>query len=406
MRIIQVNKFNYLRGGSEKYFLEISRELREQGHEVALFSMKHPLNESSQWSKYFVSNVDFNKSSFWQKLIIPARVLYSLSAKKKFTKLIKDFKPDLIHCHNIYHQISPSILVAAKKQGIPVVMHLHDYKLICPNYKLFTKDKICQRCRGGKYYKCFQYKCLNDSWARSLLASLEMYLHHKILKIYKKNVDIFIAPSQFMKNACVHFGWPEEKITVLRNFHNINNEDEKPKTNNKANYLLYFGRLSTEKGIDVLLRALTKNEEELKIAGTGPDEKRLRALSHSLGLEDRVAFLGFQDGLKLQALINEAKAIIVPSVWAENMPFSVIESLANSKIVIASHSGGLAELINNKNGLLFKTGDSQDLVVKIAALNKLDTATMSEQAKTSVEYLRIDQHLKHLLAIYGKTLNK
>ena len=134
MRILQVNKYNYLRGGSEKYFIELSKELERAGHQVAIFSMRHPKNLPSLWEKYFVSRVSFSENSLYYSLLRPFRVLYSFEAKRKFSKLIKKFKPDIIHIHNIYHQISPSILPVAKKYNIPVVMHLHDYKLICPNY--------------------------------------------------------------------------------------------------------------------------------------------------------------------------------------------------------------------------------------------------------------------------------
>lgn len=132
MRILQVNKFNYIRGGAEKYFIEISKNLEELGHQVAIFSMHHPKNNPSPWEKYFVSRLSFNEAKLRDRLITPGRILYSLEAKRKFKSLVKDFKPDIIHIHNIYHQISPSILDVAKKYQIPVVMHLHDYKLICP----------------------------------------------------------------------------------------------------------------------------------------------------------------------------------------------------------------------------------------------------------------------------------
>ena len=133
MKIIEVNKFYYRRGGAESYLLDIEKKLQSEGHQVAIFSMKHPKNQPSVWEKYFVSRLSFNEGSLWDKIRYPFRLFYSFEAKRKFEKLVKDFQPDVIHIHNIYHQISPSILPIAKKYGVPVYMHLHDYKLICPN---------------------------------------------------------------------------------------------------------------------------------------------------------------------------------------------------------------------------------------------------------------------------------
>ncbi len=118
MRILQVNKFNYVRGGAEKYFIEISHKLKEAGHEVAIFSMHHPKNLPSSWDKYFVSRISFEKTTFRNIFLAPFRILYSFEARRKFKKIVKDFKPDIIHVHNIYHQISPSILPVDRKSVV------------------------------------------------------------------------------------------------------------------------------------------------------------------------------------------------------------------------------------------------------------------------------------------------
>lgn len=404
MRIIQVNKFNYLRGGAEKYFIDISKELESLGHQVAKFSMKHPLNNPSPWDKYFVSEINFHTHNLYKKLFIPGRILYSYSAYRKFKKLIKDFHPDIIHFHNIYHQLSPSILKAAKEAKIPTILHLHDYKLICPNYKLFTNHKQCQRCQGGKYYHCLQYRCMENSRTRSFLAMIEMYLHHKILKIYKNNIDLFIAPSQFMKDISVQFSWPEKDIKVLKNFYTFS---DTKLNNDPDDYLLYFGRLSEEKGIETILYALNKTKARLKIAGRGPDLDKLNNLSKKLKIESQVEFLGFKNQKELQELIKHSQVIIVPSLWPENMPFSLLESLANGKIVIASQVGGLPEIIkDNDNGLLFKAGNSNDLAKKINLVINHKINIDSHKIQESVKDLEFKNHIRKLLDIYQKTISK
>lgn len=402
MKILQVNKFNYIRGGAEKYFIEISKELERVGHRVAIFSMHHPKNIPSPWSKYFVSRISFNESKLRDKLITPSRVLYSIEAKIKFKKILKDFKPDIIHIHNIYHQLSPSILSVAKKRNIPVIMHLHDYKLICPNYQLFVDDKICYRCRGGKYYNCIKFRCFKKSFWQSLLATIEMYFHHKILKIYKKNINCFIAPSQFMKKTVSSFGWPENKIELLYNF-SERLENKNPQ--DVEDYGLYFGRLSREKGVDILLKALllTHKKIKIKIVGSGPDEKNLKMTVQNLGLSEWVEFLGPKFGQDLQKIIEKAKIIFLPSVWCENMPLVLLESLMLKKVVIASETGGLPELIQDKEtGFLFKNGDPRDLAQVIDSVDSYNLIEMGESAFRIVEKINIENHLNKLIKIYER----
>ncbi len=405
MKILQVNKFNYRRGGAEKYFLDISDALEKAGHEVAIFSMRHPNNHPSPWEKYFVSNLDFRKNNFFDLLRIPGRIIYSLEARRKFTKLLDDFQPDIIHLHNIYHQISPSILAPAKKRGIPVIMHLHDYKLFCPNYKLYTQNAFCERCLGGKYGNCLKYRCLDNSFFRSLIADFEMWVHHRVFKFYENGINLFISPSEFTKKEAIKFSWPAERIKVLINFiDKINNEEI---TKNESNYLLYYGRLSPEKGIDVLLEALAKVPTgHLKIAGIGMSEEELKSYAKKTKIQDRVEFLGFKSGNELQSLVSGARAVVIPSRWPENMPFTLLESLNAGTPVIAANVGGLPEIIKEgENGFLFKSEDAGDLAEKINLLSSLPK-DVSERAARSVSEFSIDEHLKSLIGIYQDLVNK
>lgn len=389
MKILLVNKFYYLRGGAEKYFLEQEKALKALGHEVAIFAMEHPKNLPSPYSKYFVSRVSFNEGKLRDKLLSPGRVLYSLEAKRKFKKLLQDFKPDLIHIHNIYHQLSPSILPEATKQDIPVVMHLHDYKLICPNYQLFNHGQICFRCKGGKYFEAAKTCCFKDSCAQSLLASTEMYLHHKVLKLYEKNIALYIAPSQFMKDTCIDFGVEKAKIKVLLNF-----TEKKSVSSTLGNYYLYFGRLSKEKGIEVLL----ETKENIKVAGTGPLENSLKAKY------PKAKFLGFKSGKELEDLIAKSRAVVIPSLWLENMPFSMLEAMSYGKAVIASDLGGLPEILGGGAGYLFPAGDSRGLKQLLQSLSDSDLAAAGKKALKLSQELDKLKHFKKLEDIYQKLL--
>ncbi|MEI7620146.1 MAG: glycosyltransferase [Candidatus Falkowbacteria bacterium] len=405
MKILQVNKFHYLRGGAEKYFLDMSETLRQDGHEVAVFSMRHPKNLPSPWEKYFVSRISFNESKLRDKLLAPGRIIYSLEAKRKFEKLVNDFHPDIIHIHNIYHQLSPSILSVARKHNIPVVMHLHDYKLVCPNYQLFVDGQICYRCRKHRYCQAVKHRCFNGSLVKSILVAIEMFLHHRVWKIYEKNISLYIAPSEFMKKTVVSFGIPEEKVEVLYNFI----DQPEVAVVDSQDYLLYYGRISPEKGINILLQALklTPNNPTLKIVGSGPSVDSLKASVKSLGLEKTVEFLGARYGAELNEIILKAKAVIIPSVWAENMPFVLLESLALGKVVIASKTGGLPELIvPGESGFLFENGSASDLAEKIKALDNYNLKNIGLAAKNTVADLTLDKHYLKLLAIYQRFIKK
>ncbi|MFA5131093.1 MAG: glycosyltransferase [Patescibacteria group bacterium] len=406
MKILQVNKFYYPKDGVSNYLLGLEAKLKEFGHEVKVFAMDSPKNIPCETHKYFVSYISFDAPGLINKWRAFTRIFYSFEAKRKFTALVRDFKPDIIHIHNIYHQISPSILSVAIRYKIPVVMHLHDYKLICPNYKLFTRGAVCLRCKGGKYYNCFKNKCVKNSNLMSLAASWEMYFHHRIWRIYERAIKLFIAPSEFMKKTCIEFSWPAEKFICLHNFFNdLKYPVPILSREQLGNYLLYFGRLSEEKGVEVLLSALTQTNEHLKIAGEGPEENALKTKVEKLGLKDRVEFLGFKTGLELDNLINQAKTVVIPSIWYENMPLNMLEALARGKIVLASDIGGLPEIIRDgENGFLFTARSANHLAEKINGLKNIDYFSLSQAARETVKNLDADTHTKAIIEIYQRAL--
>jgi glycosyltransferase involved in cell wall biosynthesis len=406
MRILQVNKFHYARGGADKYYLRLGAALEKAGHEVAYFSMQHPKNETTPYAKYFVSRLSFNEGGLKDKLKTPGRMIYSLEAKRKFKKLLNDFKPDIIHIHNIYHQISPSILSVAKQAGIPVIMHVHDYKLICPNYQLFAHGEICEACKPHKYCKCVQKKCFKDSRTKSFLAALEMFIHHSVLKIYKRNITEFITPSAFMRTKLVEWGWRLDKIKVIINpFDAELNLAPDGKVPSLENYLLYFGRLSEEKGLKILIEAAAITGAKLKFVGDGPQKIELDTLAKKINAN--LEFLGFKSGEELKNIILKAKAVVIPSIWLENMPLSLLEALNLGKVVVASKIGGIPEIIKDgDNGLLFIPGDIKDLARRINDLSDLDLVKIGERARESVKNLNEAENLRQVETLYQELLNK
>ncbi|MDD3285449.1 MAG: glycosyltransferase [Patescibacteria group bacterium] len=402
MKILQVNKFYYPNRGADKYFLFLEKLLKNHGHEVKVFAMSSSKNLESPDSPYFAKEIDLHNFSLKNKIRAIRAIIYNQEAKRKFKKLLADFQPDIIHCHNIYHQLSPSILDAARQAKIPVVMHLHDYKLICPNYKLYTEGSACQRCKKHRYWECVKHRCVDNSQSKSLLAAVEMTIHHRFLKIYQKGVSLFIAPSNFMKKICVDFGWPEDKFTVLENISpiSVNQMNEELKE-----YYLYFGALEAEKGIDLLIKAGAESKRPIKIAGIGKAENELRNLATKLQAD--VEFLGQLYGDHLYQVIAESLAVVIPSRWPENMPLAAIEAMGLGKTVIAADIGGLSELIKTgDNGFLFPPEDWQQLAKYLKQLKIPEALKIGERAAASRKDKTEDWHYQKLITIYQTIINK
>ncbi|MGE5425984.1 MAG: glycosyltransferase [Bacillota bacterium] len=399
MRILQVNKYHYPRGGADIFYLDLGERLEAAGHEIAYFSMQHPLNLPTPWSKYFVSRVSFNEKPGKYAYKIPGRTLYSLEAKKRFSRLLDEFRPDIIHFHNIYHHLSPSVILEASRRGIPMLMHAHDYKLVCPNHSLFMDGQPCRRCIPGKFQNCAIHRCVKDSLPGSLLAAVEMHVHHNMMDVYRKHLDRVIAPSRFMKDILVSGGWRPEAINVINNsFHP--QTDQRETTDRR--YFLIFGRLSPEKGIDTAIKAMSLTQNtKLIIAGEGEMIEDLKALTDKHNLSGRIDFVGQQDKDGVRALICGAKAVIIPSIWYENFPLSALEALSLGTPVIASDIGGLPEIVSEANGVLVPPADSAALASVIQKVQDGDISFNRESIiASSCKYLPED-NTKLMLELYN-----
>jgi glycosyltransferase involved in cell wall biosynthesis len=348
MRILQINKFLYPRGGADKHFLDVVELLQERGHRVAVFSMKHQKNFESRWQKYFLSYVGYNRedSNFWEKIKGVGRMFYSFEANKKINQLLDDFDPEIVHIHNIYHQLSPCILFEIKKRNIPVVMTVHDYKLVNPNHSLFLNGKFYNRCREGKFYQCFLDKCVKDSYLKSLLATLESYWH-KWLGTYEKNVDLYVAPSVFARKILIERGINPGKIIVMAHFsedNKISAENKKPKTR----YALYFGRISKEKGIDVLIDIFNELKVPLYLVGAVEGNFEIQKSKF-------IEHLGFLEQEELKKKIAAADLVVSGSQLPETFGLAALEALSLGKPFVGFDSGAFGEIVENeKEGFICK----------------------------------------------------
>ena len=273
MKILLVNKYFNMHGGSETYFFGLADLLRQAGHEVIFFAMQDEKNLPCEQSAYFVSNVEFNgELTATQKLKTAFRMVYSFEAKKKISALIEKEKPDIIHINLFHRVLTASIVDAAKKHGIPVVLTMHDLNCVCPNHVMLDHGKICEACLHGNYWNCVKRVCFKDSRAKCLMAAIESDFN-KRSGLYRK-IDLFITPSECYKNKLEASGLTKSPIVHMKNF--LPADTKYAVQGKRGDYVLYYGRLSAEKGILTLVRAMEKLENiPLIIVGTGPDQRNV-----------------------------------------------------------------------------------------------------------------------------------
>lgn len=404
MNILNINKFYYLRGGAERYYFSLTKLLEAHGHDVVPFSMQDERNFPSAYAKHFISNLELGKPGLRQIKQI-SRSVWSAEAKRALEGLLDEVKIDIAHIHLIYHHLSPSILPLLKKRGIPVVMTLHDYKLICPNYLLYTDGKPCERCRGHKYYNAVLHRCLKKSVGVSAVAAVEMSMH-KLMQVYERNIDVFIAPSEFVKNEYVKFGQDASKIVVIPHFIDPSFLEPLKLTKmgkEEAPYMIYAGRLSSEKGIDKLLETfyIYKPHLALKIAGSGPLLPWLQDYIQKRGLQNKVELLGHVSTETLRELIAKAQLTVVPSRVYETFGFSALESIAMGTPVVGFAMGGLTEIVTPDVGVLVPLDDRAALAQAMEDVSKWDKKRVATSAKALItERYLPERHMQALQTVY------
>lgn len=402
MKALLVNKFLYPKGGDAISTLATAELLRANGHEVALWGMKDSANPEYPNSEYFIENVNLEDATgMLRQFHLAGKLLYSLEAKRKVNGLIRDgFRPDIVHLNNFAHQISPSILHVFRKCRIPVVMTMHDYKLVCGSYSMLAHGKPCEACRGGRFYQCFIKGCVKDSRPKSLLNTIEMYLHHGLLHIYDL-VDVFISPSRFLKQKVESMGFTRP-VQVLPNF--IHPDEFRPCYEPQESTICYVGRLSKEKGLATLLDAKKRLPAvRLKIIGDGPLRANLEEKARIEGIAN-VEFAGHRPGSELKEAVRGSLFAVLPSECYENNPRSIIEAFALGKPVVGARIGGIPELVSDgKTGLTFRSADADDLAQKIRTLAGQPqlVARMGCNARRFVEEeLNPQKHYEGLMRIY------
>ncbi len=323
-------------------------------------------------------------------------------------QVIEDFKPDVIHLNNFQRQLSESIVEAANKKKVPVVFTAHDVQAICPAITMLdSKKQICELCKNGKYLNCIKKKCVKDSLLKSMLAAFEGK-YYRVKKVYNKKISWIVVPSNFYKQKMIEDGIEEKHITAIHNFvdldeYNLELQDE--------GFALYIGRLSKEKGILNLIEAFSSIEgRKLFIAGDGPEKQRIENIIKERHIENRIVLLGYLKQEKVKEYICKARFVVVPSIWYENCPYSVMETLAIGKPVIGANIAGIPELVNDKiNGLLYKYDSISELEAKMKIL--YENPKLAKQYGENAKKIATDDYDKEkyyskIMDIYNKVIKE
>lgn len=397
MKILQINKFLYPRGGAETYLLSLINLLEDNRQEVVCFGQKNPANIACAGEQYFIDELDLSGFS-WKTLFKLPRMFWSFKAQRLLKQIIAEHRPDIVHIHNIYHQISPAILPTIKKAGLPLVMTVHDFKLISPSYTLRADGK-------SPFHK--------NSLLAELILRLEFILHRGV-KTYNDYVDLFIVPSEFVKAKLLEKGFPAEKIQVVQHFlpNYFEVSQKSPTLSVKEKYILSYGRLDENKGFDNLIQAWAEIRTvgvKLKIAGDGPDKEALEKLVKQLKLENKVEFVGQKTRGEIAQLIKQSLFVINCSKVHETFGLVVLEAMSLGKAVIASRVGAIPELIESgTNGLLYEVADIGALKNSITKLLSDETyrQKLAKSADLRAQAFSGPKHYQQIMSAYQKTIER
>lgn len=402
MKILQIHKYHFVRDGAARYVFDLTKMLESHGHEVVPWSVHHLENVPTPWSRFFVTERHYDRrEGLVHDAEKVANMIWSREAATKLRALLREFRPDVVHIHNIYHHLSPSILSVLKREHIPVVWTVHDFKWICPNYKLYTEEAPCERCYVYKYWNAVAHRCVSDSRAASALAAVEMAIH-RLGRWYERDVALAVTPSAFLRNLLGRWGKDLSHIRHLPNF--VDPAPFAGIVSEVGNEIVYAGRLAEEKGVTKILDMAAALPDLLfRFIGTGPMERELKDAVATHGLKN-VAFSGFLSGQELFTAIAGARMVLVPSRWFENFPYAVLEAMALGKTVLASSTGGVPEMIEDGvSGILLPSDDVPRWVdaIRRCAQDETMLAQIGEKARQRMARFSPELHYERLMRIYG-----
>ena len=344
MNILVVHNAYQQSGGEDVVFQNEMELLRRSGNEVR---------------DYRDDNRRINGMNF---LRLGTETIWSESSRKRLSNVLREWHPDLAHFHNTFPLISPSAYSACRDFGVPVVQTLHNYRLLCPAATLFRDGHTCEECVAQSLWMSVRYGCYRHSRPATATVAAMLAIHRR-KNTWLTMVDCFIALTEFSRNKFIDAGFPEQKLAVKPNFL-LPDPGER---SGAGGYALFLGRLSPEKGLNTLLSAWEKlsRQHTLRILGNGPLQAELQRLVSANELSN-VQMFGAMPHDEAIKVIREARVLILPSVWYECFPMTLVESFACGVPVIASRLGAMAEIVDDgRTGLHFTAGDADDLAAKV-----------------------------------------
>lgn len=400
MRILLANKFFRPGAGAETAFFATRDLLKEAGHEVIDFGMAGKDNLPSPYAGYFAPERSYEDGGGRAKRVGDALAsVYSPAARKAIRRLITDHRPDVAHLHNIYHQLTLSIVDELVAQRVPVVLTLHDYKIVCPSYTLYTEGQRCHRCVSSHPFHAVKHRCVKDSRAASLLGAVEA-AGARIRGSYRK-IDALISPSRFLADLAAT-QVPSARLHVLPNFLPIESLPTPTPVSERQQIVLFAGRLEEVKGIRPLLDAFQHHDVgqlRLVVAGDGPLRDTVAAAA-----SDRIEYVGRLPADEVQRRLAASRAMVLPALWEENNPMIVLEARVAGTPVIAANTGGLPEMVEDGvDGVLC---DASSPVALAAAVRQIafDDELAARMAQTGQARFRRDNspraHYEGLMEIY------
>ena len=403
MNILLANKFYYRRGGDCIYTMNLEKMLKEKGHEVAVYAMQYPENEKSEWSGYWPMNMT--------KLDAFTRPFGARQVVKEFTRLMDDFKPEVVHLNNIHTQLSPVIAKIAHEKGARVVWTLHDTKLVCPCYTCTRDGQWCTECFTDKK-AVIRHRCMPGGLPGAVIGYLEAQKWNK--EVLQEYVDLFLPPSKFMMDTCVEGGYSPEKFRVLCNFIDVTKvkglKGEEVKRL-KGDYYVYLGRVNEVKGVRTLCKAAAQLDKKLIVIGGG---ELLPELQEAYKDCKQIEFKGQMQWEGFMPILRGARFMVLPAEWSENNPLTVIESQSLGTPVLGARIGGIPELIDEEgkglkgeeviglkddNGMTFTSGDVEDLKDKIIKMFNHEF-NYDAIAKNAIERYSSEAYYEKLMKYY------
>jgi glycosyltransferase involved in cell wall biosynthesis len=380
MKILLANYRYFVSGGPERYMFNISDGLSGRGHEVIPFSIKYSRNDPTPFSRYFVDppgeedEVYFREQKLTPKTIFRSlsRLFYANDVEASITRLIKDTKPDVAYVLHYLRKLSPSLLVGLKRAGLPIIVRLSDFGMLCPQAHFFRNGAPCELCKTGNLIPSIRYKCVQDNYGISIINFLATQYHKA--RHYFDLIDMFVVTNNFMYQKMTEAGYPKNRLKIIPTYANF--EGLKLSGEKETGLIVYVGRLEEIKGVHILISALhnLKNKFprllfQVKIFGDGNEVymQRLKGMVNGFDLNNEVEFCGHRNLSEISKYLSSALVCVVPSIWYENLPNVILESYACGTPVLASNIGSLAECVDDdKTGYLFQAGNIEHLAERLA----------------------------------------